>query len=98
MNIAGFVFFFQAEDGIRDKLETGVQTCALPILAASCAAHTYPSSLCTRTLLCTTDVTTVANLGGPASGIYHSESICTIKTKEEVSSTTLTKAWRNRAA
>src|SRR5205823_8676712 len=28
-------FFFQAEDGIRDKLVTGVQTCALPI---SCAA------------------------------------------------------------
>src|SRR2546425_4511150 len=25
-------FFFQAEDGIRDKLVTGVQTCALPIL------------------------------------------------------------------
>src|SRR5258708_28247837 len=26
-------FFFQAEDGIRDDLVTGVQTCALPILA-----------------------------------------------------------------
>src|SRR5205823_11430320 len=26
-----FYFFFQAEDGIRDKLVTGVQTCALPI-------------------------------------------------------------------
>src|SRR6266536_3138788 len=26
-----FVFFFQAEDGIRDPLVTGVQTCALPI-------------------------------------------------------------------
>src|SRR6185437_1245493 len=25
---------FQAEDGIRDKLVTGVQTCALPILTA----------------------------------------------------------------
>src|SRR5207247_6530866 len=24
-------FFFQAEDGIRDPLVTGVQTCALPI-------------------------------------------------------------------
>src|SRR2546425_5634280 len=24
-------FFFKAEDGIRDKLVTGVQTCALPI-------------------------------------------------------------------
>src|SRR5687767_15415614 len=27
----GVFFFFQAEDGIRDKLVTGVQTCALPI-------------------------------------------------------------------
>src|SRR6266508_3463499 len=26
-----FFFFFQAEDGIRDFHETGVQTCALPI-------------------------------------------------------------------
>src|SRR3989441_8378688 len=26
-----YFFFFQAEDGIRDKLVTGVQTCALPI-------------------------------------------------------------------
>ena len=26
------VFFFQAEDGIRDTSVTGVQTCALPIL------------------------------------------------------------------
>src|SRR2546425_11397539 len=29
-----FFFFFQAEDGIRDKLVTGVQTCALPICSA----------------------------------------------------------------
>src|SRR3712207_3486192 len=29
-----FVFFFQAEDGIRDIGVTGVQTCALPILVA----------------------------------------------------------------
>src|SRR5687767_15182996 len=30
-----FFFFFQAEDGIRDKLVTGVQTCALPILRST---------------------------------------------------------------
>src|SRR5688572_33294467 len=28
------LFFFQAEDGIRDLTVTGVQTCALPILIA----------------------------------------------------------------
>src|SRR5256885_8815224 len=31
MECAGFFFFFQAEDGIRDYKVTGVQTCALPI-------------------------------------------------------------------
>src|SRR5437867_4264827 len=35
-----FFFFFQAEDGIRDRTVTGVQTCALPILSyASSRAH-----------------------------------------------------------
>src|SRR5271167_5276619 len=29
------VFFFQAEDGIRDRNVTGVQTCALPISGCS---------------------------------------------------------------
>src|SRR3989441_2078269 len=33
-NVHIFFFFFQAEDGIRDKLVTGVQTCALPISAS----------------------------------------------------------------
>src|SRR5207247_5797310 len=32
-NMYQLSFFFQAEDGIRDPLVTGVQTCALPILA-----------------------------------------------------------------
>src|SRR5699024_11922208 len=32
------LFFFQAEDGIRDRIVTGVQTCALPIFAADLAA------------------------------------------------------------
>src|SRR5699024_12127581 len=33
-------FFFQAEDGIRDRNVTGVQTCALPI---SGRQKTYPT-------------------------------------------------------
>src|SRR5437764_13648277 len=32
MSVFVRVFFFQAEDGIRDTSVTGVQTCALPIL------------------------------------------------------------------
>src|SRR6266404_7787308 len=47
-----FFFFFQAEDGIRDKLVTGVQTCALPI------AHLKQ----TRNLFCK-DNTGVLSLG-----------------------------------
>src|SRR5205807_5614677 len=31
MSLSLYVFFFQAEDGIRDYKVTGVQTCALPI-------------------------------------------------------------------
>src|SRR2546425_12194447 len=38
-------FFFQAEDGIRDKLVTGVQTCALPILHIVFAVAWRPGAL-----------------------------------------------------
>src|SRR5207247_11346350 len=38
-----FFFFFQAEDGIRDPLVTGVQTCALPICARSGRPRPAPS-------------------------------------------------------
>src|SRR5438094_4099376 len=34
-----FFFFFQAEDGIRDRTVTGVQTCALPISGKLVAAN-----------------------------------------------------------
>src|SRR2546430_4098204 len=32
-SVRSYIFFFQAEDGIRDLTVTGVQTCALPISA-----------------------------------------------------------------
>src|SRR5207248_7123115 len=36
------LFFFQAEDGIRDRTVTGVQTCALPIsTAANASDHVF---------------------------------------------------------
>src|SRR5207244_10492900 len=35
--LSSYCFFFQAEDGIRDDLVTGVQTCALPILQMAAA-------------------------------------------------------------
>src|SRR6266516_5708671 len=34
-SVSGCVFFFQVEDGIRDRTVTGVQTCALPISVQS---------------------------------------------------------------
>src|SRR5699024_12163482 len=37
-------FLFQAEDGIRDRNVTGVQTCALPILANFTLAVNRPFS------------------------------------------------------
>src|SRR5437867_13435274 len=36
--VLGFFFFFQAEDGIRDRTVTGVQTCALPISPRRCVS------------------------------------------------------------
>src|SRR5205823_9002185 len=52
-----FFFFFQAEDGIRDKLVTGVQTCALPISkplgAPSLSSHAdFPCGCASTTRLC----------------------------------------------
>src|SRR5688572_33262417 len=40
-----FIFFFQAEDGIRDLTVTGVQTCALPISKDSSSTTTSSSQL-----------------------------------------------------
>src|SRR3712207_7074547 len=37
------MFFFQAEDGIRDIGVTGVQTCALPIWAGLAGARPLPA-------------------------------------------------------
>src|SRR5687767_2851148 len=42
---ARVIFFFQAEDGIRDKLVTGVQTCALPISNKCCLPSVKHQSL-----------------------------------------------------
>src|SRR5258708_10748896 len=38
--------FFQAEDGIRDDLVTGVQTCALPIFNSVCMRLANSVSFC----------------------------------------------------
>mgnify|MGYP002525982781 CR=1 FL=1 len=43
------IFFFQAEDGIRDRLVTGVQTCALPIYNFGLDDHVWNVNLVTST-------------------------------------------------
>src|SRR2546423_2910151 len=42
------LFFFQAEDGIRDKLVTGVQTCALPIWTECVSTSSRSRATCRR--------------------------------------------------
>src|SRR3989449_11496092 len=54
------LFFFQAEDGIRDVAVTGVQTCALPI---SGAGGGWSSSACTSTASSYTFVGGVQHIG-----------------------------------
>src|SRR2546421_9344654 len=39
-----FFFFFQAEDGIRDLIVTGVQTCALPIFLRKARSDSVKAS------------------------------------------------------
>src|SRR5437870_13643648 len=51
------IFFFQAEDGIRDGHVTGVQTCALPISRA-CENDTDWFAFSVRSGLVTVTVTT----------------------------------------
>src|SRR5437868_9770629 len=41
-------FFFQAEDGIRDRNVTGVQTCALPIFAGPQSLAVVPRTAAQR--------------------------------------------------
>src|SRR5690606_41287585 len=75
------LFFFQAEDGIRDFHVTGVQTCALPIFAVTTAEvtdrkgalqaleHCRPSLGKVQSLLCDSGYT-----GEPfAEGVRRSE-------------------------
>src|SRR2546429_4680699 len=54
-----YLFFFQAEDGIRDVAVTGVQTCALPISFSFSAGDFVKDQiweLCFMTVATTTEV------------------------------------------
>src|SRR5207249_6311707 len=61
-----FFFFFQAEDGIRDRNVTGVQTCALPIsLALTAPGLTFGAALSngTRDFPCASFPVTTRRMG-----------------------------------
>src|SRR5206468_9862229 len=49
-----FFFFFQAEDGIRDLIVTGVQTCALPISAGIAVTRLLMKAGIKDVILCDT--------------------------------------------
>src|SRR5690349_23924531 len=70
------IFFFQAEDGIRDLYVTGVQTCALPILFEKVGGGRTPIiNISGGTEVgavfltcCVAEPIKACSLGGPATG------------------------------
>src|SRR2546426_2732879 len=71
-----FFFFFQAEDGIRDYKVTGVQTCALPILASQVKIFNWLATMWGGTIRATVPFHYAAGLValfpiGGLSGIMH---------------------------
>src|SRR6266540_4484202 len=63
-------FFFQAEDGIRDRDVTGVQTCALPILTG--VVHAVAAGCCAWDELARA-VLAARGIEAPVEGITSSE-------------------------
>src|SRR5699024_12014784 len=60
------IFFFQAEDGIRDRNVTGVQTCALPISKYPDKAPITISRVYTAQVLLTTNIkSTISPINTP---------------------------------
>src|SRR5574340_1308658 len=64
--VSSSFFFFQAQDGIRDLLVTGVQTCALPIFPDAPGETGIPLEWKRRTPLCSRIATGISwsSLGG----------------------------------
>src|SRR5437867_5194870 len=66
-------FFFQAEDGIRDRTVTGVQTCALPISpTARAGTRSLPLSPTIVAAVRSRSRSADARSSSPGAGLRHS--------------------------
>src|SRR2546425_3911939 len=76
-------FFFQAEDGIRDKLVTGVQTCALPILENSSGNSSYQlnSASVEELVMSTSGISADTNADGLVVNVIPKEGSNTFRTE-----------------
>src|SRR2546425_8406714 len=82
-----YFFFFQAEDGIRDKLVTGVQTCALPISVSNDWVGSSDCEKSTRAVIESTNVAWrrrggVVSCGNMYNATFVLESTVTMRSEE----------------
>src|SRR5437868_9699980 len=70
-----YFFFFQAEDGIRDRNVTGVQTCALPICMTMNGSSLIPIAIACVTVILTGCQTSLP----PEIKVHHGESFGSIE-------------------
>src|SRR5699024_11712320 len=91
------VFFFQAEDGIRDRNVTGVQTCALPICAVNKQANGFiltvnDQLIVAESLVVATGGLSIPTLGGSPFGYQLAEQFGHKRSEER----RVGKEWRAR--
>src|SRR5215468_6923672 len=82
-------FFFQAEDGIRDRDVTGVQTCALPIY------RQFILTIVDATHFSIADALTSAAIDGSTLGIF---SAATVSRVQEIASPYVGGIWNSLRA
>ena len=97
--VVGCVFFFEAEDGIRDYDVTGVQTCALPIFEESSFAKGnygwgYPAPYCASSYIATENIPAHGSNLGNSRGIgEYNKPMDKILTITAVSGWALPRQW-----
>src|SRR5699024_12140743 len=74
-------FFFQAEDGIRDRNVTGVQTCALPIchlFSVSLVSIPYGGKFCFRVFFSIFCISMCMHVSKTNESYFHNDSLLCI--------------------